>query len=66
MIAKAQHGTDKPHGGLFARLRNVLFARRRARQAAEDAEDLALALERLRDTDDRPIPWEQAKRGLGL
>ena len=66
MIAKAQHGADRPHRGLIARLRDALFARRRARQAAEDAEDLALAQERLRNADDKPIPWEQAKRELGL
>jgi len=56
MVARAARHRDKP-SGLFARLREALLARRRAR---EDAEDLALVREALAEGGE-PIPWEQVK-----
>jgi hypothetical protein len=41
-------------------------ARRKARRAEEDAADLALIEERLRNPEGPPIPLEQVKRELGL
>lgn len=63
MIAKATHRGRGPLG-MIARARELLLARRRAREEAEDSRDVADALERLHDPEDRPIPWEQVKREL--
>jgi len=41
-------------------------ARKAARQAAEDAADLALIEERLNNPVGPNIPWEQVKREAGL
>jgi len=65
VIAKAT-GTVRGPAALLARLHHALFARRRAREEAEDAEDLAIALDRLRNPEGPPIPWEQVKRDLGI
>lgn len=37
-----------------------------AHYQAEMAWDLAVTKRRLKDRKDRPVPWEQAKRRLGL
>lgn len=45
MIAKAERRGGGLRRSILARIGDVLFARRRARQAAEDAEDLELVRE---------------------
>lgn len=42
------------------------IARELARYRAEMASDLTVARRRLKDRKDKPIPWEQAKKRLGL
>jgi hypothetical protein len=41
-------------------------ARRRTRLSAQDRADLAEARRRLADTSYKAIPWEQAKKELGM
>ena len=65
MVTKAERRRDSSRRGILARLGDALFARRRARQAAEDAEDLELVRE-ARAEGGEPIPWDQIKRDLGL
>ena len=41
------------------------IARELAHYRAETASDLTVARRRLKDSKDKPIPWEQAKKRLG-
>ena len=43
-----------------------LMAEELAHYQAEMASDLAVSKRRLKDRKDKPVPWEQAKKRLGL